>query len=705
MSHKPVSRVLSSAIILGVVVAAIAERPAPSAQGASPTFSKDVAPIVFKNCAMCHRPGELAPFNLLTYDDVKQHARRIATVTKSRFMPPWKPEPPEPGMAFQGERRLTDAEIQTLQRWVDAGSPEGDRRDMPPAPVFASTWHLGEPDLVVTMPEPFDVPADGKDVFRNIVLKVPTTTLRYVQAIEFRPGNPRVLHHARVLVDETDASRWRDAQDPGPGFGGMEAPEAHFPDGHFLGWAPGKLAAKEALPWPLAPGTDLVIQMHLRPTGKPERLQASVGLYFSDKPPAASPVMLRLGSRTIDIPAGESAYAINDSYTLPVDATALRIYPHAHYLGHDMTVTAALPGGATKTLLHIAAWDFNWQDEYEYAQPVALPRGTVVSMKYTYDNSAANIHNPRKPPVRVRFGPDATDEMGELLLQLLPAAADFATLRADVGRKVLAGDLAGDEKRVADAPGDPLAHNALGVAYFQSGRVDEAVKQFDEAIRLKPDEPTAHFNLSLIGMTQGRLDDAAQHLLRAIAARPDYAEAHNNLGIILMRQGTLDPAILQFREVLRIHPESADAHYNLGRALLAAGQVAEAVVHLRQASVSTPDMPSMLDDLAWILATSDDDAVRNPKDAVAFAERAAGLTGRKNPSILDTLAAAYAAAGQFEPAAQAEREAFDLASDANASDMAIEFLKRLDLYRAKKAYREDAGVKGDAGIKADAGVK
>ena len=651
---------------------------------------------------MCHRPGELAPFNLLTYDDVKQHARQIATVTKSRFMPPWKPEPAEPpgsDVAFVGERRLTDAEIQMLQRWVDAGSPEGDRRDMPPAPVFPSTWHLGTPDLVVTMAEPFDVPADGKDVFRNIVLRVPLTTPRYVQAVEFRPGNPRVLHHARILVDETDASRWRDTQDPGPGFGGMEAPEAHFPDGHFLGWAPGKLAAKESLPWPIAPGTDLVIQMHLRPTGKPERVQASVGLYFSDTPPAAAPVMLRLGSRTIDIPPGESSYAVSDSYTMPVDATALRIYPHAHYLAHDMTVTAALPGGATKTLLHISAWDFNWQDEYQYAQPVALPRGTVVSMTFTYDNSVANVHNPRRPPVRVRFGPDASDEMGEMLLQLLPAAADFTSLRADVNKKVLAGDVAGDEKRIADAPGDALAHNVLGVAYFQSGRVDDALTQLNEAIRLKPDESTAHFNLSLIAMVQGHLDDAVQHLLHAIAGRPDYAEAHNNLGIVLMRQGTLDPAVLEFREVLRIHPENSNAHYNLGRALLAAGQVPEAVGHLRQAIVTNPDMPAMLDDLAWILATVDDDKVRNPKDAVTLAEHAAALTGRRNPSILDTLGAAYAAAGEFEPAAQAEREAFDLASDANASDMAIEFLKRLDLYRARKAYREDAGIKSDAGVK------
>src|SRR5665213_458980 len=188
MNLEPGTR--NRSLLLSVVAVVVCAASA-YAQGPAPTFSKDIAPIVFKNCAMCHRPGELAPFNLLTYDDVRQHARQIATVTKSRFMPPWKPEPPAPsdtGMAFQGERRLTDAEIQTLQRWVDAGSPEGDRRDLPPAPVFPSTWHLGEPDLVVTMPEPFDVPADGKDVFRNIVLKMPTTSLRYVQAIELRPG-------------------------------------------------------------------------------------------------------------------------------------------------------------------------------------------------------------------------------------------------------------------------------------------------------------------------------------------------------------------------------------------------------------------------------------------------------------------------------------------------------------------------------------
>ena len=661
------------------------QRPAPV------TFTKDVAPIVFEHCVTCHRPGELAPFSLLTYDDVKQHARQIATVTTNRAMPPWRPEPAE--VPFVGERRLTDAQIQVFQQWVEQGVVEGNARDLPPTPVFASTWHLGPPDLVVTMPEPFDVPADGKDVFRNIVLHVPLATQRFVQAVEFRPGNARVIHHARILVDETDASRWRDLDDPGPGFGGMEAPEAHFPDGHFLGWAPGKLPARESLPWPIAVGTDLVIQMHLRPTGKPERVQSSVGLYFSDKPPVAAPVMLRLGSRTLDIPAGTSNYTVNDSYLLPTDIVALRIYPHAHYLARDISVVATLPGGGTKNLIHIANWDFNWQDEYTYVQPVALPRGTTVSAKYVYDNSAGNPHNPHTPPVRVRFGPEATDEMCEVLVQMVPTdAAQWNALRNDVNKKVLTGDIAGYELKVAEDPSDYQMHNALGAAYFQMGRVDEALAQLNKSVQLKSDHAVTHFNLSVIAMVQGRLDDASASLRRAIALRPDYTEAHNNLGIVLMRQGALDQAVAEFREALRIHPDSSSAHYNLGRALLAAGDIREAIDHFRKAIAAKPDMPTMLDDLAWILSTSPDDSIRNPKEAVELAEHAAELTGRRNASVLDTLGAAYAANGQWDQAVQTAHDAFDLASAANALDVAADFLKRLDLYRRKEPYR-DEGVK------------
>jgi tetratricopeptide (TPR) repeat protein len=668
-----------------------AQQPTPAAERPSPTFTRDVAPILYANCVTCHRPGELAPFSLLTYADAKQHAKQMATVTTSRFMPPWKPDTSD--LRFADERHLSDADIQTLQRWADEGAPEGSAAELPPAPAFASSWHLGTPDLIVTMPEAVDVPADGKDVFRNIVLTVPLAKPRYVQAVEFHPGNGRVLHHARILVDETDSSHWRDLDDPGPGFGGMEAPEAHFPDGHFLGWAPGKLASKESLPWLLAPGTDFVVQMHLRPTGKPERVQASIGVYFSDKPPSAAPVMLRLGSRTLDIAAGNAHYEVADSYTLPTDVTVLRVYPHAHYLGKDIAVTAKLPDGSTKNLLHIANWDFNWQDEYQYASPVALPKGTVVSTHYVYDNSSANAHNPHSPPVRVKFGAEATDEMCELLLQLVPTdPGAFASLRADIAKRTLASDIAGDEKRVADAPDDFPAHDALGADYFQAGRQDDALKELNAALRLKPDHAVANFNISVVDMLKGNLDDAAAHLRKAIAVRGDYAEAHNNLGILLMREGSLDPAIAQFREVLRIHPDSSDAHYNLGRALLGAGRTAEAVGHLRVALVARPDSLSMLDDLAWILATTPDDTLRNPKEAVTLAQHAADLTGRKNASVLDTLGAAYAADGRFDDAAQAARAAFDIASDVN-SDAASEFLKRLDLYRKRQPYRDDAGLK------------
>jgi len=676
--------IVAAASVLG---ASLGGLPVAAQRAAPVTFTKDVAPIVFEHCATCHRPGELAPFSLLTYEEVKQHARQIATVTTSRFMPPWRPDPAE--VPFVGERRLTDAQIQVIQQWVEQGAAEGNARDLPPAPVFESTWHLGTPDLVVTMPEPFDVPADGKDVFRNIVLHVPLTTQRFVQAVEFRPGNARVIHHARILVDETDASRWRDLDDPGPGFGGMEAPEAHFPDGHFLGWAPGKLATKESLPWPMAVGTDLVIQLHMRPTGKPERVQSSVGLYFTDKPPAAAPVMLRLGSRTLDIPAGTANYTVSDSYALPTDVVALRIYPHAHYLAKDISVVATLPAGGTKNLIHITNWDFNWQDEYTYTQPVSLPRGTTLSMKYVYDNSAGNPHNPHTPPVRVRFGPEATDEMCEVLVQLVPSdPGTWNALRNDVNRKVLTGDIAGYEMKVAENPNDYLMHNALGAAYFQIGRTDDALAQLNKSVELNADHAVTHFNLSVIAMVQGRLDAAAASLRRAIALRPDYTEAHNNLGIVLMRQGALDQAIGQFRDVLRIHADSSNAHYNLARALLSAGQTAEAIDHFRQAIVTKPDVPSMLDDLAWILSTSPDEAVRNPKEAVGLAEHAADLTGHRNPSVLDTLGAAYAANSQWDQAVQAAHDAFDLASAANAPDLAADFLKRLDLYRRKEPYRE-----------------
>jgi tetratricopeptide (TPR) repeat protein len=676
------------------------------------TFNRDVAPILYANCTSCHRPGESAPFSLLTYSDAKQRAGLISAVTTTHVMPPWQPEGAEG--EFSGERRLEPSEIDTIRRWVEDGLQEGSPDDKPAVPVFSDGWQLGTPDVVVTMPAAFEVPADGPDVFRNFVLPVPLNARRYVRAMEFRPGNARVLHHARILLDDTGEIRRFDGKEPAPGFPGMDVPGARFPDGHFLGWAPGKAPAREPYPWPIAPGTDFIVQMHLKPSGRPETIRASIGLYLTDGAPARTPLMLRLGSKTIDIPPGEDHYEITDRFEVPVDVTALSVYPHAHYLAREMFVRATMPNGKSATLLHIPNWNFNWQDEYQYTQPVTLPRGTTIEMHYRYDNSADNPHNPSSPPRRVVFGSETTDEMGELLVQVLTKnAEDAARLRAQAARKNLLTDVAGEEKRLVDVPGDVETHNALGVAYVQLARVPDALDQFRMALALAPDHAQASYNIGVIAMGEKRLPDAIANFERAIASRPDYAEAHNNLGVVLEASGREGDAERQFRAALSAMPSHAAAHNNLGRLLLTRGNVSEAVPHFRSALLSRPDDPDalynlgralvaerheaeaaqvwrraiagrpdslpLLVDLAWLLATNA--SAHNPQAAVTYAEKANQLSGGGNPAVLDVLATAYASQGRMDLAARTAQRAFQRALAMKNDKLAGEIRQRLDLYQ------------------------
>jgi Tfp pilus assembly protein PilF len=313
-------------------------------------------------------------------------------------------------------------------------------------------------------------------------------------------------------------------------------------------------------------------------------VRASIGLYFTDTPPAATPVMLRMGSRTLDIPAGAAEYVVADSYVVPVDVEALRIYPHAHYLGREMTIVALRPDGRTERLLRIPDWDFDWQDEYEYVRGIALPRGATIVMRYVYDNSARNRRNPHVPPERVRYGPLASDEMCELLVQLVPKRqADLGALRADVARKTLLADIAGEEKRVAEAPDDYETRNALGVHYAQTGRVNDARSQFEASLHVAPDHAVAHYNLGLLALGGQQYDEAYRRFQRAIAARPDYPEAHSNLGVLLQRLGRLDEAMDQFRSALATMPENAAAHNNLGLVLIRLGRFDEGIGQLQLA--------------------------------------------------------------------------------------------------------------------------
>jgi hypothetical protein len=390
---------------------------------AAPTFNKDVAPILYQNCATCHRPGEVAPFSLLSYQDAAKRASLIAMVTQKRYMPPWKPEP---GIGhFDHERRLSDEQIARIQEWAAAGAPEGDAADKPPVPAFPTGWQAGEPDQVLKMADAYALPADGPDRFRCFVLPMNLAKVSYVSGAEFRPGNARIVHHALIFLDSSGTARRLAAASGGSGypcFGGPGFSGA----GLVMGWAPGytPLPAEPSLSQAVRPGTDVVIQIHYHPSGKAEQDQSSIGLKFSG-PPTKGRALLLVMNRYLDIPAGESHYVVKGSVTVPQDAELWGITPHAHYLATDLKVDARMPDGTVMPLIRIKDWDFNWQGQYRYQEPIKLPKGTKIELEYVYDNSAANPHNPSRPPVRVRFGEQTKDEMALAFLGLvLPSPAD-----------------------------------------------------------------------------------------------------------------------------------------------------------------------------------------------------------------------------------------------------------------------------------------
>ena len=653
------------------------------------TFKKDVAPIVWNRCASCHRPGEIGPFSLLTYDDVRRRTAQIALVTARRIMPPWKPEPGKG--EFQDERRLTDAALQTLQRWIAEGAIEGpaDERTQPPR-LSNDGWRLGTPDLVVSMPAPYAVRADGTDVFRTFVIPIPVPRARYVRAIEFHPGNPRVVHHANLGVDRTRSSHQLDLRDPEPGYAGSMERDARYPEGQLLGWTPGQAPhpAPPGTEWRLEPGSDLVVQLHLQPTGKPESVRVSVGLYFTDTPPTRTPVGLRLGSETIDIPAGEREHVITDRYVLPVDVEVLAVQPHAHNLARRMEATATLPDGATRWLIAIGDWDFRWQDVYRYAAPIVLPKGTTIAMRYTYDNSAGNARNPHQPPTRVVWGQNTTDEMGDLWIQVIPrSSADLALLNEDFRRKAHAEDLAAYRKLLQGEPGNPLRHDAVADLYLEDGQLNEAVAEYRASLRLNPDSAPTHYNLGFALSALGKRDDAITQFEDAVRLDPDYAQAHNNLGALLQLQGKADEALAHYQRAVTLRPDNVDARANLGQSLSVHGRTSEAVDQLHAALLLKPDHAQALAALAWIRATAADPILRSTEEAISLAERADAATSHRSASVLDALGAAYASAGRFEDATAVMRTAIEIAVAAGQLPIAAQFRQRLELYQSGQPLR------------------
>ncbi len=543
-----------------------------SAQATPVTYTKDVAPLVNDRCVMCHHESGPAPFGLESYEEVKRRATQIAMVTSRRLMPPWKADPGDG--PFVGQHPLSDDEIALIKQWVQEGAAQGDPAAAPKPRAWTAGWQLGQPDLVVTLPKPYMLQADGTDVFRIFVLPLPVPTTRYVRGLEFHPGNPKVVHHANIRVDRTPASRALDDADSEPGYSGLILRSADYPEGHFLGWTPGQVAPlrPKDLTWRLDPHTDLVVEVHMQPSGKPEAVQPSIGLYFSDRPATKTPAMLRLGRQDIDIAAGQKNYTITDAYVLPVDVEVEAVQPHAHYRARDVRGLAQLPDGTTRELIHIADWDFRWQQVFRFERPFALPKGTTLSMTYVYDNSTDNPRNPERPPKRARWGQRSSDEMGDLWIQVLTRnEPDLVTLTREFRAKVAAEDVHGYEAEIERHPDDPGLHDDAAMLYLELHRPDDAIEHFKKSLALKGPSAPAHFNLGTALTVARRLSEAVYEFQQAIRIDPSYANAHNNLGNVLLAEAKPADAIREFAEVVRLEPKSAEALGNLAQAYAIAG--------------------------------------------------------------------------------------------------------------------------------------
>jgi tetratricopeptide (TPR) repeat protein len=584
-----------------------------------PTWSNGIGALVYRSCTPCHRPGQPAPFPLLDYDDAASRRKKLAEAVAARTMPPWLITAGE----FHGDRQLTDSERQQLLGWLEGDAKHGDPAAAPRPPMFASDWQLRPPDLVIDAPIALPVPADGPDLVRNLVLPVDLPALRYVEAVEIRPDNAAV-HHAILAVDRTRESERLDAADPEPGFGGMTLGAAEPPDGHFLGWTPGKSVRVEppGHAWRLRPGDHFVLQLHCVPTGKAEVVTPRIGVWFTDVPTSVEFVPLVLFSEAIDIAPGERDYVVRDHLRLPVAATLHAIYPHAHYLGRQLRAVAKLPDGREQLVFAIDAWDFDWQDDYRLRTPMALPAGTEVAFEYRYDNSEQNLDNPHRPPQRVRFGQASSDEMATLTLAVTAADAKarrelrLAAAERDLEKLPRAFDVwlraarlqreRGDlgkargalQRAVELAPGHPDVGIEQGLLAEEAGRLDEAAGHYRAVLAQDPARGLAHLQLGTLEARAGRTEAALRHFSEAQRVLPNAAAAHNNFATALFQLERLAEAVPHFERALQLEPDHFGAQFNLGRVLARLGRVEGARAALSRALALRPGTPAVEQELA-----------------------------------------------------------------------------------------------------------
>ena len=705
-------------LICGVV-------PAQAAGQATVTYADDVAPLLNANCVRCHRPGGLGPFSLTTYDEARARADRIVEMVAARRMPPWQPVRGYGASPFEGEPRLTDADVDRLRRWAAAGAPAGGMRGTTqPAP--GAEWPLGEPDLVVSMAAPYTVGAGSGVEYRNFVLPVDIPAPRWVRAVDIRPDESAraSIQRAQITLDDTGTGQTLAEDQDAPGYPGLAPDHGRFPPGDFLVWSGGRRSGPPArdLAWPIAPGTDLVLQLGLRAREQPVEVQAAVGLYFADEPPALRSAGIVLDAPALDVPAGEPAHVVEDRYRLPVAVDVVGVYAYLHRLGTAVDVTAEVPEGPPRGLLRIDDWQFDWQDGYRYAEPVRLPAGTLLRARFSFDNSAANPHNPSSPPVRVRYTPDDASVRAEVFLQALPVSAgDEAALVQNLTLKQARNDMLGLQAMLRVDPDDYRSHSNLAARYLTLGQLALARQHLDRTLALAPEHAAAHFNLGSLLVSEGDTAGAIDAFREAVALRPQYAAAHNNLGALLAATGSLGDAIVYYRLALQFGSRDASAHYNLANALLSTGNIEEAITQFREALALTPDDPDVHTNLARALVATDDlaggvthyrraldlnpqiplalvglarlraaapdAALRLASEALALAQQAVALVRGEHPEVLDTLAMAYAAVGRFDDALSTARRAAEAARGTPFERLVPAIEGRVRLYLTFRPYR------------------
>ena len=444
------ARKLSPVLMAASAAMAFAAPPAP-------TFSKDVLPILQKQCQVCHRPGEVAPMSLLTYKDARPWAKAIRAAVLTKKMPPWFADPSVGH--FTNTRSLSDVEIKTLVAWVDSGAPEGNAKDAPLPLQFAQGWTIGKPDLVIQFPHEIQIPATGTIDQSNILVRVNFPKDLWVKGAEVRPGNRRVVHHMKAWVRPPGSAWLKDAPEGemytprrgtaadfaggrGRGAGEPARSGAAGPDSPGLGpvqdmlakYNPGvegqTFAAGGAAKF-IPAGSDIVFEVHYTTTGRPETDRSSVGITLADGPPQFRYVTTTgVNTTRIAIPAHDPHFEVKAESTVQREVKLVWLQPHMHYRAKEYELRAIYPTGEEQLLLKIPNYSFAWQIGYEFAQPVVLPKGTRLESKTWYDNSVNNKFNPN-PEIEVRYGPQSWDEMAVTFLGYLVDA------KANAGRVFL----------------------------------------------------------------------------------------------------------------------------------------------------------------------------------------------------------------------------------------------------------------------------